>query len=76
MREEFPPWGWDAAPDTGHKGIGRGPEGRDGHCRADNPAMFMSCKLQEMFHIALIVLCLQTSTHTRAHSHDPFLNFL
>lgn len=62
------PWGWDTVPDTGHRGSGRGPEGKDGHCRADNPAMFMSCKLQEMFHIALIVLCLQTSTHTGAHS--------
>lgn len=40
--EELPPWGQDAAPDTGHRVTGRGPEGRDGHCRADNPAMFMT----------------------------------
>lgn len=55
--------GWDAAPD-GHGGTGRAPGGRDGHSRADNPAMFMSGKLQEMFHIALIALCLQRHTHT------------
>lgn len=66
--EELPPWGWDAAPD-GRRGAGRGPAGRYGHCRADDPAMFMGGKPQEMFHIALIVPCRQTSAHTRAHPH-------
>lgn len=66
--EELTPWGWDAAPD-GRRGAGRGPAGRYGHCRADGPATFMSSKPQEMFHIALIALGLQTSTHTRAHTH-------
>lgn len=65
-KEELPPWGWDAAP-ARRRGTGRGPEGRYGHCRADNPAMFMGGKLQEMFYIALIALCLQAST--RAHTH-------